>query len=289
MTFRHPPVLADNLPLCDRIQIDLICDRFEKAWRAGEGPNLGTFLADFPGGGPARAELLRELLILDLEFRRAGGEPTDALDYRERFPEHADIVSAALASSVVELALVASGSPAEVPTVRLQSAREILGPSALAALRSAGYEVGAELGRGGMGIVFQATQIALNRPVALKVVRSGAFVTEAERRRFRNEAEAVALLDHPHIVPVYEVGERRGQPFFSMKLITGSSLDKRLGAYATDPRAMARLVAVLAEAGGHPPPPRGFARAPKPPHTLVGVGGVPHLTPLGRGRRGAVA
>ncbi len=78
-----------------------------------------------------------------------------------------------------------------------------------------------------MGIVYRAKQVALNRTVALKVIKAGGFATDAERLRFQNEAEAVAQLDHPHIVPVFEVGESRGLHYFSMKLIAGTSLDQR--------------------------------------------------------------
>src|SRR4051794_470445 len=99
-----------------------------------------------------------------------------------------------------------------------------------------------------MGVVYEARQASLNRPVALKMIRAGALADDAELRRFQNEAEAVAALDHLGIVPIYEVGEHDGRRYFSMKLIPGSSLAGRPGDFRDDPRAAARLVAGVAEA-----------------------------------------
>ena len=108
------------------------------------------------------------------------------------------------------------------------------------------YELQKVLGEGGMGIVYKARQISLNRPVALKMIKATRFASDDDLRRFHNEAEAVARLDHPNIVPIFEVGQFEDQHYFSMKLIGGESLDKRLKDYTADPAVPAQLVAVAA-------------------------------------------
>src|SRR5262249_56509820 len=113
------------------------------------------------------------------------------------------------------------------------------------------YERRSILGRGGMGVVYKAKQLSLNRLVALKMIRAGAWAGDDELRRFRNEAEAVANLDHPQIVTIHEVGQYDGQHYFSMKLVDGPSLADQLSRYTADPRLAARLVAEVARAGHH--------------------------------------
>jgi WD40 repeat protein/tRNA A-37 threonylcarbamoyl transferase component Bud32 len=113
------------------------------------------------------------------------------------------------------------------------------------------YELLEELGQGGMGRVYKAWQRSLGRLVALKVIRAGALATEADRLRFRTEAEAAARLDHPNIVPVYEVGEHDDRPYLAVRYIEGGPLSRHLDRFGDDLRAAGALVATLARAMHH--------------------------------------
>src|SRR5205807_6449824 len=108
------------------------------------------------------------------------------------------------------------------------------------------YELLEEIGRGGQGVVYRARQKSLNRTVALKVIGLGQWATQSHLKRFRREAEAAANLDHPCIVPIYDVGEREGSCYFSMKFIDGGQLDEVAKRTPISFRNAAELVAKLA-------------------------------------------
>jgi WD40 repeat protein/serine/threonine protein kinase len=147
------------------------------------------------------------------------------------------------------------------------------------------YQLIQELGRGGMGVVYKARQVNLNRLVALKLIKSASLASDLELQRFQNEAEAVAMLDHPAIVPILEIGSHGEERFFSMKLIEGGSLDKRLDEYRDNPKATARLVETIARAIHHAHQRGILHRDLKPANILIDEQGQPHVTDFGLAKR----
>jgi WD40 repeat protein len=306
-------------PLSDRIgRIDARCDRFETEWRAGRRPRIAEFLR---GMEPKDAQALRvELVLLEEELSREVGGPSTAHDYlsedfngstlsevlegsveaeahhgpvpadRVTRPEPADFrldspeATTPYASGHLTQVQTGSGAPelTEKGVVNAPKVSPADGRSGLSPGRTFGnYELLEKLAEGGMGIVYKARQVALDRLVAIKTIKTGTFASGLELRLFQREVEVVATLDHPNIVPVLEVGEQDGLRFFSMKLIDGRNLRASLDDYRDRPEAAARLMATLADALHHAHQRGILHRDLKPSNVLIDAEGRPHVIDFG--------
>jgi hypothetical protein len=238
------------------LRIDAACQSFEAAWKAtregGTRPRIEDYLADAPEAD--RAPLLRELLPVELHYRRH--EQPSPSEYHERFPEYGPLLKQLLdqlspvAESTVESVAGAGcnqcSTGPELPQERQSPASATLEEEKLPLVR--GYEILGLLGKGGTGVVYKARQIFPPRTVALKMIRAGAHADQQELDRFRTEAEAVARIQHPHIVQIFEVGEHEGLPYFSLEFCAAGSLASKLDGAPLSAREAAELVETLARA-----------------------------------------
>jgi serine/threonine protein kinase len=148
-----------------------------------------------------------------------------------------------------------------------------------------GYEILEEIARGGMGVIYKARQVSLNRTVALKMMLAGSLAGPEDLGRFRKEAEAVARLEDPHIVRVYDFGTQDGMPFFTMEYIDGGSLKDRLARERVGYREAASLVATLGRAMHRAHQAGIVHRDIKPANILLRSSGTPVITDFGLAKR----
>jgi serine/threonine protein kinase/WD40 repeat protein len=231
-----------------------------------------------------RERLLDEVVTAYVKAVDAGAAP-DRAELLARHPDLADDLAAFFAAeSQVKRAAVPLRPPAAEPPTMGPSEPPPTGPGTRVEYFG-DYHLLAEVGRGGMGVVYKARQETLNRTVALKMILGGQLATEADVRRFRAEAEAAARLDHPGIVPVFEVGQHEGQHYFSMAFVEGESLAHRLARGLPAPREAAELTRQVAEAVAYAHVEGVVHRDLKPANILIDRDGRPRLTDFGLARR----
>ena len=240
--------------------------RFEDAWQGRSRPEILAYLPT----GAGRTRLLTELVHVDLEYRLRAGEFARVEEYLARYPELIDdravmleLIAAehefrrrrepglALGEFLQRFPQYRAELPGQIARATIDGRDVPLRPTdqrAEALPEVAGYEVLGLLGRGGMGVVYQARQLGLDRTVALKMVVTGFQAGPKDLARFRAEAAALARLQHPNIVQIYDVGETTGRPYFVFEFVAGGSLAQYLQGTPQPVRPAAQLVDTVARA-----------------------------------------
>lgn len=283
----------DELSLAELKQIDTLCQAFEAGWQTSVSfpPSLAEHLANAPAH-LSRAGLFCELLRIELAYIRRCGLNPSLSDYQVRFPDLADVARIVFAESSMLVASGAGYSSTRKPFSDGSLASQIISPHDQKRTNALGtfanYQLLELIAQGGMGIVYKALQLGLNRIVALKMTLAGQFASVEERRRFHSEAIAAGKLDHPHIVPIFDVGEHQGQPYFSMGYVDGKSLKQLLSDGPLPPREAAELMRSIAAAVQYAHDQGIIHRDLKPANVLIDRHGQPRITDFGLAKSAAV-
>jgi hypothetical protein len=260
-----------DLPLLQLVDA-LRADQAQR-WRAGQQLPAESYLKAFPLLSASTEDAL-VLIWGEALLRLELGQDPQPAEYLLRFPQHAD---ALLTQFELQAQLDLTGDSSTF------TAGDPSAPVATTGLAVPGYTILGELGRGGTAVVYRARHVQTNRLVALRMILAGASATDWQR--FRTGAEAAAQLEHPHIVPIYEVGEQYSRPYVATKLVEGTNLGRHLFRLSQEPRVAAKLLATVARALHHAHQ-RGILHGGlKPAHILVDARMEPHLTGFGLAQR----
>jgi Flp pilus assembly protein TadD/predicted Ser/Thr protein kinase len=248
-------------------QIDRICDDFESQWCAGSKPPAEAFLSQVEP--VLQHRLLIELLGLEIDYRSRSDSPLNRDELQSRFPDRIDELTHLLDAG-------------ETLHRRADQTAPPQNPLRFAPNTPFGdYELLEEIGRGGMGLVFRARNLRLNRIVALKMIASQASASDETVGRFFAEAKAAAQLDHPGIVPIYYVGQVEGQQFYTMAYIEGSNLSDRVQSGPLEVREACQLMREVALAVQHAHDHGIVHRDLKPANVLLDINNRPRIVDFG--------
>lgn len=297
-----------------QMEYDDLVDEFEQQWRTGSPPDIANFLRRV--SSDSRLALLQELVMVDMEYRwkqsadsqadtyieqESTAEIWNLENYLRRWPELGPPESLPVDLIVEEYRIRQRWGDRPAHTEysnRFPGYKDSL-PNLLQkidkhiekeATRSEqtpnipGYAVEGELGRGGMGVVWRARHLGLNRLVALKMIRTDFGITTDERDRFRREAEVVARLQHANVVQIFDVGEHNGQLFLTFELVEGGSLAERLDGQSLPADDAAKMIETLARAMHTVHQADVVHRDLKPGNILLDKKGVPKIADFGLAR-----